>query len=722
NQERYRIPSKLEYYGCGTLQFLYYGANIALGLWLLVFSMNWIFSATGMLDIYYRTVVLGTAMFTVSLALPFVAKWGLIGRWKEERFTVWRLAYFRFWVVRQYIQINPMAAFAGTPIYNMYLRMLGAKIGRNVVIMPVSGPICTDLIEIGDNTILNRDTVLKGYRAEGGYIQTGRISIGKNAYVGEGSVLDIDTVMQDDTELAHASSLQSGQVIPKQKRYHGSPAEEASSNFSKMEAKHCSTARKFAYCAYLFFGPVFVLSPLLWIAIMHLLPFLFGEGDALSRFSTMIGDAWASIALYLPIVVLGLLVLSISLGLVLAAALTRIGNLFIEEGKTYVRYGLHYIIAQFIYRASNVKFYQHLFGDSSYVIDYLKWIGLDLSTVFQTGSNFGLGQKQDNPLLCKIGSSTMVSDSLKMMNTRFSTTSFKLSRAMIGDRNYLGNTVFYPTGGRTGDNCLLATKVMIPIDGPVRENTGLLGSPCFEIPRMALRDQKIVAEIDEDQRLADLKRKNSHNIQSMGLWLFLSWLYVLLGAYLALASLMYYGEYGFASLAVGVALGFVLTIGYYTGNEWLSLGFKRLQPLMCTIYDGRYWYVERHWKLTDLSPLRYLFAGTPFRNVLARLRGTKVGKRVFDDGYYMSERTLVEIGDYCTLNELITLQCHSLEEGVFKLDRIEIGKGSTVGINAFVHYGTTLGDNAIVAPDSFLMKGETVESDQYWMGNPARAV
>ena len=39
---------------------------------------------------------------------------------------------------------------------------------------------------------------------------------------------------------------------------------------------------------------------------------------------------------------------------------------------------------------------------------------------------------------------------------------------------------------------------MIPIDGPVRENVGLLGSPCFEIPRMVERDRDINAALDED--------------------------------------------------------------------------------------------------------------------------------------------------------------------------------------------------------------------------------
>ncbi len=52
--------------------------------------------------------------------------------------------------------------------------------------------------------------------------------------------------------------------------------------------------------------------------------------------------------------------------------------------------------------------------------------------------------------------------------------------------------------------------------------------------------------------------------------------------------------------------------------------------------------------------------------------------------------------------------CHSLEDGTFKSDYIRIGRGCTLGASAFVHYGVTIDDYAVLAPDSFLMKGEEV--------------
>ena len=48
-----------------------------------------------------------------------------------------------------------------------------------------------------------------------------------------------------------------------------------------------------------------------------------------------------------------------------------------------------------------------------------------------------------------------------------------------------------------------------------------------------------------------------------------------------------------------------------------------------------------------------------------------------------------------------------------------IGAGCTLGVGAFVHYGVTMGDGAVLAADSFLMKGEEVPPHARWGGNPA---
>jgi carbonic anhydrase/acetyltransferase-like protein (isoleucine patch superfamily) len=66
------------------------------------------------------------------------------------------------------------------------------------------------------------------------------------------------------------------------------------------------------------------------------------------------------------------------------------------------------------------------------------------------------------------------------------------------------------------------------------------------------------------------------------------------------------------------------------------------------------------------------------------------------------------------------LQAHSLEEGVFKSDYIRLGNRCSVGPGAFVHYGVSTGDHVVLDADSFLMKGEILDSHTGWCGNPAK--
>ena len=369
-----------------------------------------------------------------------------------------------------------------------------------------------------------------------------------------------------------------------------------------------------------------------------------------------------------------------------------------------------------IERITNVRFFPRLLGDSSYIVPYLRWLGYDLSRVVQTGSNFGLELKHENPYLCSIGSGTMIADGLSIVNAEFSDTSFRVSRAAIGPHNYLGNYVTYPASGRTGDDCLLGTKAMVPLDGEVRERTGLLGSPSFEIPRSVERDGRF-DDLKRGPELARrLRRKNRHNAVTIGLYLLAWWAFVFGLSVLAGGAAGLYGSIGPSAFALAGILALGLRIAHFVLVERLATTFRDLQPRFCSIYDPHFWWHERFWKLA-MQPL--ILDGTPYKSVTWRLLGVRIGKRVFDDGCAIVEKTLTAIGDDSTLNARSVIQAHSQEDGAFKSDRIEIGAHCTLGIGALVHYGTTMGDGSVLGPDSFLIKGEEVPAGARWAGNPA---
>jgi non-ribosomal peptide synthetase-like protein len=260
---------------------------------------------------------------------------------------------------------------------------------------------------------------------------------------------------------------------------------------------------------------------------------------------------------------------------------------------------------------------------------------------------------------------------------------------------------------------------MIPIDGPMRENVGLLGSPAFEIPRKVDRDRDVNASFDEQTRNARLRQKNLHNFFTVLIFLAREWMTVFVAFLFGQAAFTNFGHFGvfasFAAIVAFIAVNMVLSIML----DRASIGFRRLKPRLVSIYDPYFWSHERYWKLAALS-IFAMFAGTPFRGMLLRAIGMKVGAKLFDGGAGIPELSLVEVGDYANLNEGCVLQAHSLEEGVFKSDYIRLGNRCSLGPGAFLHYGVSTGDNVVIDADSFVMKGETLDSHTGWRGNPAR--
>ena len=707
--------STREYILCGALQAFFFLAYSYLAVVGIAAGYRWVSTGASAVETGLRSVLAGSAAFLLVCTVPIAAKWVLIGRWKAQRIRLWSLAYVRFWIVKTLIRSSPAArVFIGTPVYLLYLRALGAKIGPGVVIFSRRVPVCADLLTIGAGTVIRREAVFNGYRAEAGRLETGAVTLGRNAFVGERSVLDINTSMGDGAQLGHASALHSGQAVPAGQRWHGSPAQRAETNYVRVPPARCGALRRAAYSA------VLIVALLLYLPLVEA-----GASLAMSAASSLaevlyprtagtFKGLFIEAAMLSPVLFFGLALA----GLVLMAAAPRVLNPFLKPETVYPLYGFHDLVHRTIARLGSMKFFTFLFGDSSYVVPYLRWLGYRLAPVVQTGSNFGIEVMHANPLLSSVGSGTMVADGLILMNDEVSSTSFRVSRVAIGPRNFLGNDITYPAGGRTGDNVLLGTKVMVPLDGKMRERVGLLGAPCFEIPRTVERDTQFDHLRTGEALRRGLAAKNRYNLRTIGVFLLTRWMGVFLFALLYLPAVELYDVLPHAVSAACFALSVVVPAVYFTLVERCVAALHPVQPTICSIYHRDFWSVERLWKL---HPIHYLhaFDGTPFKNVLWRLMGVRVGRRVFDDGTHISEPTLTAIGDEAVLNYRSKIQCHSQEDGTFKCDRTTIGTGCTIGVGALVHYGVTMGDGSVLAADSFLMKGEDVPRGARWGGNPA---
>src|SRR5262249_26546888 len=461
-------------------------------------------------------ILFASAGFLVVCVAPIAAKWLLIGRWTPQRIRIWSLGYLRFWIVKTLIRSNPgIYLFVGSPLYGLYLRALGARVGSRVVILSREIPVCTDLLTIGAGTVIRRETCFQCYRAGAGKIEVGPVSIGQNAFVGEMAVLDIDTAIGDGAQLGHTSALLSGQSIPAGARWHGSPARPTDTNYLRVPSARCGMLRRVRAGAIIILGIVFVWAPLLELglgvlfagvsSLVHALdPSLQTSAGALTPRGLLIDALALSTILFFGAVLVGVLAVG---------TIPRVLRGFIKPDTVYPLYGFHHAVHRIIAALSRVKFLGLLFGDSSYIVHYLRWLGWRLTPLRQTGSNFGCEVGTSNPFLTSVGTGTMIADGLNMIPDEVSSTSFRVSQATIGPNNFLGNYVNYPVGGKTGENCLLAVKVLVPLDGEIREGVGLLGSPPFEIPRSVDRDSRFDHLRTADAQSRGLAAKNRFNLR-----------------------------------------------------------------------------------------------------------------------------------------------------------------------------------------------------------------
>ena len=610
--------SRPHFFLCGFLQFLWILALPLLMTFVTANGFVWVSASPTLQDLYLRALTFSGIAFVGMCLAPVLLKWLLVGRLKPRQFRVWSLTYFRFWLAKIVVQVSPLARFSGSPVFSIYLRMLGAKIGRGAVIFSPTVPACADMLTIGAGTVIRKDAVISGYRAVDGVIQVGPVALGRDVVVGEMTVLDIATSMGDGAQLGHSSSLHSGQSVPAGAHWHGSPAEPTTIDYCTVRSTRLGFFRRFLLPL---LQVLFMLAVTLPLALA--VPVLVFQ--QVPQLAALISPAPAAIAtwgfyrdalLVSTVLFFGLLLLR----LLVVTTVPRLLRVLVKPDREYKLYGIHYWAHRRIGRMTNSRYFVQLFGDSSLIVGYLRGIGYKLGKVVQTGSNFGSAVQHDNPYLSAVGTGTVVADGLSFINAEYSASHFRVSRVAIGANNFLGNRVAYPAQGRTGDNCLLATKVMVPMDGQVREGVGLLGSPSFEIPRTVDRDHQLdVTDPAEVRR--SLRRKNRHNVLTILMFLLSRWILTSATTVLTLMAVDLHTELGLLVSLVGSVV-LVLSTGYLILIDRLVRRMMVHRPDGCSIYDRAFWRHERFWKLgADRFP--QLFNGTPMKNVVWRMLGAE---------------------------------------------------------------------------------------------------
>ena len=322
--------------------------------------------------------------------------------------------------------------------------------------------------------------------------------------------------------------------------------------------------------------------------------------------------------------------------------------------------------------------------------------------------------QHENPYLSSVGSGTVVADGLSILNADFSSTSFRVSEVSSGATTPR-QPIAYPAQGRTGDNCLLGTKVLVPIEGEVREGVGPAGFAQLRDPakrRARQRPRRArsrrapppAGRQEPAQRRHDRAASAEPVDPPVGL--------APAGA----------GSVELYRCRCPVAGWFCHSPGLFVHRgllravqqaSWVPAALPRRVARSTTPLLAARAVLE-----VDGGSRTSTVQRTPFKTALWRLLGVRIGSRVFDDGCFADRAGLADLRR--------RLHTQRRQHGPIPFPggrHLQVRPqrhrcGFTLGVGSFVHYGVTIGAGAAVAPDSFVMKGGGPPLDR-WGGNPA---
>ncbi len=160
-------------------------------------------------------------------ALVVVAKWSIMGRYRAGEHPLWSPFVWGTELVtalyENLARLFLVDMLRGTPFLAMYLRLLGAGIGKRVFLNTAEFTEF-DLVEIGDDAAVNEDVTLQTHLFEDRVMKMSTVKIGARCSVGGQAVVLYDTEMKEWSSLGSLSLLMKGETLPPGTCWEGSPA------------------------------------------------------------------------------------------------------------------------------------------------------------------------------------------------------------------------------------------------------------------------------------------------------------------------------------------------------------------------------------------------------------------------------------------------------------------------------------------------------------------
>ena len=659
-------------------------------------------SLTAIIAIVVAGIFFWLAFFIV---LSILAKWVVIGRFKEGHYPLWGWYYFRFWFVKKIIDAAPVGILSGTPFINLYFRLMGARIGKGVY-MGSNQIRIFDLTEIGVNSSISRQANLLGYHVHNGELIIGRITIGMNCFVGACSVISENSELKNNSSLGELSLLSSGEVIPENEHWQGSPAEKTTMKYPTEEPKELSQ-KGLPYPIYIFLHALAIIGLMIYPLILMIpFPIIFYE------FAKHLTLGYALVS----IIPSSLIYILLFHTLITILKWVIIGKSKEENFSIYsFRYIQKWTVDMLI--GSSLTMFRSIYA-TIYLSAWLRSIGVKIGKKSEIST-----VNQLNTDLLEIGSGSFLADSITIGTPEVRNRIMSIKKISIGEMTFLGNSAVISCGEKIGSKVLIGVLSTAPhnTNSNFKDGTSWLGSPPMFLPQRQ-ESEKFPEKLTYNPTLALYVKRGfieliKITITPIIMYLIITLYYLLLLGPLKEKSLLF-----IFTVSPLILILFFIAAAYFTVVVKKIL-IGRYKPSNKPLWSMFVWKNELVNSLCEslvYPSLVGMTMGTPFAAWFFRLMGVKVGKNVYFETTEITEFDLVTIGDNTSLNHRCTIQTHLFEDRVMKMSDLKIGNHCNLGSMSVVLYDSVMENNSSISALSLVMKGEVIQQGTKWVGSPAR--
>jgi non-ribosomal peptide synthetase-like protein len=712
-------PSALRRWTCGLAQAAAMPGLVALRMaqWLAPFFTYHFFTGDPG-DSVARAIAASAGVFLLATVMEFAiaiaGKWLIAGRLKAGDYPLWGLTYYRWWLADRLVEAAPAYLLSGSSLNAWWLRALGARIGRDVIVGSFTLR-AADLLSIGDGVSIGNAVNLENARVERGRLRLGRIRLDDDACVGSFAVLEGNTHVGAAGHLEGQSALADGMAVPAGRVWSGSPARDTGPHdAARLPPRPAvSNARRLGEGAFfvfgillivtLFFMPVFPSFVLIdWFDEAGWLPWVQGDDVRIQLLRYFLLAFPASTVL---IVLTALL----SAGIRWSVLPRLTPGRFAIHGNTYCA---KWLVSQIQESSLNVL---HGIYATIYAPFWYRLLGAKVGRDAEISTALGVV-----PDMLTLGDETFIADAVMLGDEEIDGGWMTMQPTVVSHRSFVGNGAYIPDGTVLPEHVLIGVHSRAPDNDQMTSGDTWLGSPPINLPA-----RETTSGYPEWLTFhpSPLRRLGRGLIEAFRIVaphaLVIAVGYTLVLSVMPVAGAGRWREVTWDLTLAGLAYG----IGNYffvVGFKWLLLGRYRKQsePMWTPFVWLSEGVTNMYEGIAVPNFMRYL-RGTPWLPLAFNLLGSRIGRGVYLDTTDITEFDCVHIGEYSELNALTCPQTHLFEDRVMKIDHVDIGARVYLGPRSAVLYSAKVADDAHLGPLTLVMKGEHIPAGSRWVGCPA---